>query len=39
MFRFQSCRFNKAEHYKENCARFWTERELGVTYSYCLECS
>ena len=38
MFRFQACRFNSNEHFKENCARYWTQ-ELGVQYSYCLECS
>ncbi len=38
MFRLQSCRYNAKEHFKENCARFWTE-ELGVQYSYCFECS
>lgn len=38
MFRYHSCRFKPEEHYKENCARFWTQ-ELGVQYSYCFECS
>jgi len=38
MFRFHACRFNSNEHYKENCARYWTE-ELGIQYSYCFECS
>ena len=38
IFRFQACRFKPEEHFKENCARFWTQ-QLGVKYSYCLECS
>jgi hypothetical protein len=38
MFRLHSCRFRN-EDYKENCARMFIERELGVTFSYCIECS
>jgi hypothetical protein len=38
MFRFHSCRFRN-EDYKENCARMFIEREFGVTFSYCIECS
>jgi len=38
MFRFQSCQF-KNQSYKENCARLFSDREVGITYSYCLECS
>lgn len=38
MFRLYSCRFRN-EDYKENCARMYIEREYGVTFSYCLECS
>jgi hypothetical protein len=38
VFRFAACRFKYMEHYKENCARFYTERE-GAVHSYCLECS
>ena len=25
MFRFKACRFKAEEHFKENCARFWTQ--------------
>jgi hypothetical protein len=25
IFRFQACWFRADEHYKENCARFWTQ--------------
>ena len=38
IFRFQSCRF-KNSTYKENCARIYCDREQGITYSFCLECS
>ena len=38
MFRFQSCRF-KNSSYKENCARLFCDRDVGITYSFCLECS
>lgn len=38
VFRFAACSFKYMEHYKENCARFYTERE-GVLHSYTLECS
>lgn len=38
MFRVHSCRFRN-EDYKENCARMFIEREFGVIFSYCIECS
>lgn len=38
MFRFHACRFKANEHWKENCARYWAEKE-GAQFSYCLECS
>ena len=38
MFRVHSCRFRN-EDYKENCARMFIEREYGVPFSYCIECS
>ena len=38
MFRFQSCKF-KNQSYKENCARLFSDKEVGITYSFCLECS
>ena len=38
IFRFQSCKF-KSQSYKENCARLFCDKEVGVTYSFCLECS
>jgi len=38
MFRVHSCRFRN-EDYKENCARMFIEREFGVPFSYCIECS
>ena len=38
MFRFQSCKF-KNQGYKENCARIFCDKEVGITYSYCVEVS
>lgn len=38
IFRFQSCKF-KNQSYKENCARLYCDKEAGITYSFCLECS
>eukprot|EP00347_Sterkiella_histriomuscorum_P016106 403354471 len=38
MFRIHSCRFRN-EDYKENCARMFIERQFGIQFSYCLECS